>query len=155
MCDDLEDNQEDYRSLTHEDWCDLLYKIKVRDNRKRELTQINKITSTRKASNYDSDRYIGILRKKKARTGVFQNNKGPNTKSPKNHNNQRHCTLCKKAGMTDRNYMLHNAEECLGKHYNKNTINNSLGGPMGSRAKTVKQYKRSGSKQNKELREIW
>ena len=35
---ELEDNKEDYRSLTHEDWCDLLSTIKFKDNKKREAT---------------------------------------------------------------------------------------------------------------------
>ena len=33
MQDELEDNQEEYRFLTHEYWCYLLSTIKVKDNR--------------------------------------------------------------------------------------------------------------------------
>ena len=52
---ELEDNQEDYRSLTHEYWCDLLYKIEVKDNRKRAFYKIKKIATAIAASH--SDRY--------------------------------------------------------------------------------------------------
>ena len=34
MQDELDDHPEDYRSLTYEDWCDLLSTIEVRDERK-------------------------------------------------------------------------------------------------------------------------
>ena len=37
--DNLEDNQEEYSSLTHEYWCDLLSTIKVKDNRKGKRTK--------------------------------------------------------------------------------------------------------------------
>ena len=43
MQDELEDNKEYYHSLTHEDWCELLYTIEVKYNRKRAATQIKKI----------------------------------------------------------------------------------------------------------------
>ena len=43
MQDNLEDNKEDYRPLTHEYWCDLLYKIEVKYNSKRAATQIKGI----------------------------------------------------------------------------------------------------------------
>ena len=54
MQDELEDKQEDYRYLNHEDWCKLLYKIEVKDNRKRAATQIKNIISSRTASHSDS-----------------------------------------------------------------------------------------------------
>ena len=38
MQDEVEENQEDCNSLTHEDWWELLSTIKVKDNRKREAT---------------------------------------------------------------------------------------------------------------------
>ena len=41
--DDLEDNQEDYHSLTHEYFYDLLSAIEVKDNRKRAAIQIKNI----------------------------------------------------------------------------------------------------------------
>ena len=87
MRDELEDNQEDYRSLTHEDWCYLLSTIEVKDNSKRAATQFENISSARAASNSDSDGYVRILRKNKARTGVLRNNKVHNNKSPKHNGN--------------------------------------------------------------------
>ena len=101
MQDELEDNQEGYHSLTPEYWSDLLSTIEVKDNRKRAATQIKKIDSARSASNYYSNGSIKIPSKKKAMTGVLRNNKGPNNKAPKHHSTQRHCVLCKKAGMPE------------------------------------------------------
>ena len=40
MQDELDGHQEDYRLLTHEDWCDLLYTIVVKDNKKGASTHI-------------------------------------------------------------------------------------------------------------------
>ena len=69
--DKLEDNQEDYFSLTNEDWCDLLSTIKVKDNRKREATQFKNIASDRVAYNSDRDGYVRVTRKKKEIIGVL------------------------------------------------------------------------------------
>ena len=55
---ELEDNQEYYCSFTHEDWWDLLFTIKVKDDRKEAATQIKKIATTRAASLSDSDESI-------------------------------------------------------------------------------------------------
>ena len=44
---ELENNQEEYLSLTHEYWCDPFSTIEVKDNSKRVATQIRKISSTR------------------------------------------------------------------------------------------------------------
>ena len=70
MQDELEDNQEDYHYLTHEDWYDLMPTIEVKDNKKKAATQIKKIATSREASIYDSNKSVRVLRKKKARTGV-------------------------------------------------------------------------------------
>ena len=112
---ELYDNQDYYHSLTHEDWCDLLSKIEVKDDRKRAATQIKKIASSRVASLSDRNRSVNILSKNKARLGdsVLCSNKGPNSKAPKHHGIQRHCVICKKAGMPEKNYMLNSSEEFL------------------------------------------
>ena len=68
--DELEDNKEDYYSLTHEDWYDLLSTIKVKDNRKRAVTQIKEISTLRAASNYDRNDPVRVTRNKKKSTGV-------------------------------------------------------------------------------------
>ena len=96
MKDELMDNQEDYRSLNHKYWCDLLSTIEVKDIRKRAATQIKKIASSRAAYHYDSYRSVRILRKKKSRNGVILSNKGPNNKVHKHHSTYRHCVICKK-----------------------------------------------------------
>ena len=146
MQDELEDNQEDYHYLTHEDWCDLLSTIKVKDNRKSSETEINKIGSAGAASISDSNGYFRILRKNKARNGFLQLKKGIHNKAPKHHGTQRHCVLCKKAGMSEQNYMFHSAEEYFGNCTNQKNIKGVLGEPMGSRSEGVKQYNKSKSK---------
>ena len=70
IMDELDDNIEDYRSLTYEYWCDLLSTIEVKDERKRAAVYIKKIASTRPASPSDSDESVSIMRRKKAKTGV-------------------------------------------------------------------------------------
>ena len=47
MHDELEDHKEDYQSLAHEEWCDLLSTTQVKYDRKRASTQIKKIASAR------------------------------------------------------------------------------------------------------------
>ena len=74
--DELEDNQEDYRSLTHECWCDLLSKIEVKDNRKMASTQIKNIAYSIVASHSYSNESVRVPRKKKARTGVLRHKQG-------------------------------------------------------------------------------
>ena len=90
MQDELDDHQRYYRSLAHEDWCDILYTIQVKYNRKGAETQIKKIAYARAASLYDSNGSVSILRKKKARTGVLRSNKGPCKKSPMHNGTQRY-----------------------------------------------------------------
>ena len=153
MQDEFEDNQEDYLSLTHEDCCDLLSKIEVKDNRKIAATQINNIASDRASSRSDSEGSVRIPRNKKSRTGVLLNNKGPN-KAPKHHGSRRHCVSFNKAGMSEQKYMSYSAEDCFGESSNQKTINDVLGGPMGSRAESVTQYKRSESKWKKYIKAI-
>ena len=47
---ELDDHQEDYPSLTHEDFCGLLSTIEVKDEIKRAATHINNIPLARSAS---------------------------------------------------------------------------------------------------------
>ena len=114
-------------------------------------TQIEKISSARAASLYDSDKSINIPRKKKARTGILRSNKGPQKKAHKNHSTQIYCILCKKAGMTEQRYVLHNVEDCTVICTNR-TIMDGMRGSMGSRADIVKQYKKTKNEWKKELK---
>ena len=75
MQDELDNHPEDYRFYTYEYWCDLLYKIEVKDERKMAAAQIKKIASDRAASIYESDESVWIPRKKKARTAVLRSNR--------------------------------------------------------------------------------
>ena len=83
----------------------------------------------------DSKKYVRVTRKKKATTNQ--------------HSAQRYCIPCKKAGMLDQKHLLHGSEDCFGKRYNQKSIKDGLGGPMVSRAKAVKQYKKSKHKRKK------
>ena len=106
--------------MAYEDWCDLLSTIQVKDDRKRAANQINDITSNRAASLSDSNESVSIMRKNRARLvdGVICSNKVPHKKSPKHHVTQSYCVLCKKAGMTEQDYMLYSSEECTGMRTN-------------------------------------
>ena len=60
----------------------------------------------------------------------------------KQHVTQRYCVICNKAGMTDQKYMSHSYEECTGMRTKWN-IKDGMRVYVGSRADTVKQYKKS------------
>ena len=79
--------------MTSENWCDLLSKIEVKDERKREATQIKKITSARAASLYDSNKSFNIPRKKKESTGILRSNREPQKKAHKHHGTQRYSVI--------------------------------------------------------------
>ena len=93
MQDELEGNQEDFHSLDHEDWCDLLSTIEVKDNRKRSATQIKRLASSKLAYNSESDESIRVPHKKRLRTGVLPNRKQKGVNYPKHHGPQRYCML--------------------------------------------------------------
>ena len=101
----------------------------------------------------DSDESSRIPIKKKARTSVMRSNKGLQKKAHKHHGNQRYCMICKKAGMPERKYMLYSAKDCTVQRTNQ-TIKDGMGGSMGSRADTAKQYNKYEKKCNKELKAI-
>ena len=108
MQNEVEDNKEDYHCLAHEYWCELMSKIKAKDNSKRAATQINNIASSRAASHYNSNVSVRVPHKNKARTGVLRNK--PGKKVPKHQGIQHQCVLCKQAGMPERKYMLHSGK---------------------------------------------
>ena len=139
---DLEEHQEYYRSLAYEYWCALLSTIEVKYKRKRATTQIKNIASDRAASLFDSDESVRIQRNKKSRTGILRSNKGPQKKANKHHDTQSYCMLYKKAGMPELMYVLHSVKDCTGMCTNR-TIKDRMGGSVGSRDGTVKQYKKS------------
>ena len=99
MQDELNDHQEDYLSLTHEYWSDLLSTIKVKYNRKRAATEIKTIASARASSLYDIKGSIRIPEKNKASlgAGVLKSNKVPHNKINNYDGIQRHCFLYKKS----------------------------------------------------------
>ena len=139
--DELDEHPEDYCSLTYEDWCDLLSTIKVKDERKRASVHINNIDSARAAYLSDSNDPARILKKKKAKTGLFHSNKSSKNLH-RHHRIHRYCVLYKKAGMPKRKYTSHNDEDCNVMCTNR-SIKYGMRGPVGSRADDVQQYTKS------------
>ena len=121
--DELEDNKEEYCSITHEEWCNLLSTMGVNDNRKRDASQIKRLVIPNEAPvNYDSDESVRVPYKNRARTGVITSRRQQGKKTLKHHGAQRYCVFCKKAGMPDKKYMSHSSDNCFGKIYDKNYI---------------------------------
>ena len=114
MQDELEDNPEEYHSIAHEYWCDLLYTIEVKENRKRDATQINRLETSTVASNYNSNESVRVLCMNRLRTGVINNRKHQGGNTPKKQSAHRYYILKKKEGMPGRNYISHSTEDCLG-----------------------------------------
>ena len=85
MRDELDDYPEDYRSLTYENWRELMSIIKVKDEIKRESGHIKKIDSTRAASLSDSGESVRVLRRKKANNGVSNSHKSPRRENERHH----------------------------------------------------------------------
>ena len=148
----MDDHPEDYCSLTYKDWCDLLPTIEVKYERKRTAAQINKITYARAATLSDRNESASIPRKKKARTGVLHSNR-PQKKAHKNHGIQRYCMRCKKAGMPEKKYMPHSAEDCTDVRTNR-TIKDGMGVSVGGRTDTMNQYNKYEKKRKKELKAL-
>ena len=42
-------------------------------------------------------------------------------KTPKHHEAQSYCVLCKKTGMPERKYILHSSKNCFGKRYDQHS----------------------------------
>ena len=76
ILDELEDNRKDYCSILHEEWCDLLSTIEVKENRKKASDQIKRLLFSKEAPIiYDSDESIRVPHKNKSRTGVLTERK--------------------------------------------------------------------------------
>ena len=101
MQDYLEDNHEDYCSILHEKWCDLLSTIEVKYNRKRYATQIKRLATSKTASCYDRNISIRVPHKKRVRKRYLPNLKRQGGKTPNNHGAQSCCILCKKSVMPE------------------------------------------------------
>ena len=148
---DLEDNQEDYRSLSNEYWCEIVSNIQVKDNRKRVETQIKRLETSHAAPNSDRDESIRVLCKKRVRTGVPPNRKQQGGNPSKNHEDQHYCMLCKKSVIHEQNYMSHSSENCFGKSSDQKYIKEGLEGALGNRDDAFKRYNKSEKQWNKQL----
>ena len=147
---ELDDHPDDYRFLTYEYWCDLLSTIEVKYERKRSAVHIKKISSVRATSLSDSDKFVSILRRKKAKTGVSNSRKSPRRAHTRLHGAQCYCILCKKAVMPERKYASHSTQDFTGVR-TKRSIKDGMGVSIGSSTHDVQQYKKSENKWKKEL----
>ena len=111
MRDKLNDHPEVYRSLTYEDWCDLLTTIEVKDETEIAAVHINNIASDREASLSDSNKSVRIPRRNKAKTGVVNSHKLPRRAYDSHHGAQHYCVLFMTAGMPERKYALHSTND--------------------------------------------
>ena len=146
---ELKANQKEYRSLVNEYWCYLLFTIKVKYNKKKEVNQIKRIASLKAASNYNINKSIRVLNKKRGSNGVITDHKQQGGNMPNHNSAQRYLILFRKAVISEQKYMSHNSGDYLAKCSYHNLIKGELGGPTGSRAEAVKQYKRSNNKWKK------
>ena len=141
----MNDHPEYYFYFTYDDWCDLLYKINVKDERKRSALHINKIVSARAASQSDSNESTRILRSNKAKTGALRSNNSPRRAHERHHGAQRYCVLCKKAGIPERNYASHSAKDYTGV-CTKHSTEDGTRGRIGSRTHSVQHHNKSEKK---------
>ena len=126
--------------MNYEDCYDLFSTIEVKDERKRAAAQIKNIASARAAYLSDRKKSVRIPRKNKEMNGVPRSNK-PQKKFHNHHSIQRYFVLCSKSGMPEQNYMLHSADDfTVVRTYQ--TIKDGMGRSVGSRADTVRQYKK-------------
>ena len=89
----MDDHPEDYRSLTYEDWYDLMLTIKVKDERKKAAGNIKEITSARAVYLSDSDKSVRIPRRKKAKTGVLNSHNSPRRAHKRHHGAHSYCII--------------------------------------------------------------
>ena len=142
MRDELDNHPYYYRSLTYEDWCNLLSPIDVKDESKRAEVHIKRIASARADSLSDSNESVKILRRKRASNGVLSSNKSPRRAHYRHHGAHRYCVLFKKSGMSERKYESYSSEDCTGVR-TKRSIKYGIEGPIGGRTHDVKQHKKS------------
>ena len=148
MRDELDDHPEDCRYLTYEYWCDLMFTIKVKYERKRAERHIKKIAYAREASLSDSDESVKVPCRKKAKTGVSNSHNFPMRAQNRHHGAQHYCVIFKKSGMTEHKYASHSTEDCTGVR-TKRSIKDGMGGSIGSRTHSVKQHTKSEKKMEK------
>ena len=64
----MEDKHEDYHTITHEEWCYLLYTTEVKGNKKRAAAYIKRLSTYKAAPiNYDINNSVKVPLKNKAR----------------------------------------------------------------------------------------
>ena len=86
MQNELEDKDEEYSSILHEEWCDLLSTIEFKDNSKRSASHIKRFATSKALSvDYYSGISIRVPRKNKESNGVLPDNKHHGENIPKHH----------------------------------------------------------------------
>ena len=101
--------------------------------------QSKKHATSKEASHYYSNKSISIPCKKRVSTGVIPSHKTKGEKTPKYHRIQHYCVICKRVGMSERNYMPNISEKCFGELSYQQSIKYGLVRSLGNRADVVKQ----------------
>ena len=127
--------------MDHEYWCDLLYTIEVKDNKKMEATQIKRLAASKATYHYNRNESIRVPCKKRLSTGVIPNCKKQEENTPKYHRIQRYCVLFNQAGMPERKYISNSSEKKIGNRYSQHLSKDRLGGSLGNRYDSIKKYK--------------
>ena len=121
--------------------------MEVKDNREKAASHIKSLEISKAVPvNSDIKKFVRVLRKKKARTGVLSSRKQNGKNTPKHHGVQKYCLIFNKAGMPEIKYTSHISENCFGKRLNQQSIKDGLGGSLCNRADSVNHYKSSKQK---------
>ena len=144
MQDELEDKNEDYCPIPHEEWFNLISTMEVKDNSKRAVAQIKRLVTSKSVPvNYGSDDPIRFPRNKKVRTDVIPSRKQHGGNIPKHHDAQCYCVMCKKAVIPEKKWRSHIYENLFGKIHRQQYIKDILVGPLYNIANAFNRYQKS------------
>ena len=79
-------------------------------------------------------------------------NQSNKSKTLKNGGIQCYCVMCKKAGMSDRKYMLHSDENWFGKRSDQESLKNGLEVKLGNRYAAVKQFNKVDNNSKRQIK---
>ena len=108
--DEMDSKDKYYISLSYEEWCDLLYTLEDKDNRKMDAAHIKIISKQRNVLDSNGNVRTRLLHKKKDSTGVLLSRKENKNKTPYHKGNQIYCVLSKKVVMTEHKCILYSSE---------------------------------------------
>ena len=83
------DKSEEYSYIPHEEWCELLFTMEVKDSRKIYMAQIKRLENSKAAPvNYDRNTSVRVTGNKKSSIGVLTAHKQRINTTPKHHGDQ-------------------------------------------------------------------